>query len=142
MRFKIRFKMQKHLLHRNLISKGVVSTPLKISGRTTPGHIYAHSICPQLAAVVAAPCHLNNIATNIRSRAKTLLTVGEIYEQLMHIASPMLTVFSALVSMAPPFCACRHLEKDILTALYPYHLLVSARVVPGSWPVKSLRVAA
>jgi hypothetical protein len=76
--------------------------------------VIAHLICPRPAAVVAAPCHLNNIATNIRAHAESLPTVGEICEQLMHVALPMLTTFSALVSMAPPSRACRHLEKDIL----------------------------
>jgi hypothetical protein len=69
----------------------------KILGRATPGHRYAHLICPRPAAVVAAPCHLNNIATNIPARAEILLTVGEICEQLMHFTSPMLMTFSALV---------------------------------------------
>jgi hypothetical protein len=46
---------------------------------------------------MAAPYHLNNIATNIHVRAEKLLTVHEICDQLMHITSPILTTFSGLV---------------------------------------------
>jgi hypothetical protein len=91
-----------------------VCEKFEILARPNPGHTYAHSTCHQPAAVVAAPPHLNNIATNIHTRAETLLTGGAICEQLMHITSPMLTTFSALVRTAPPSCACRRLETDIL----------------------------
>jgi hypothetical protein len=57
--------------------------------------MYGHPICPRPAVVVAAPCHLDNIATNIH--AQTLLTVGEICEQLMHVTLPMFTTFLALI---------------------------------------------
>jgi hypothetical protein len=57
---------------------------------------------------------MNDIATNIHVRFETLLTAGAICEQLMHITSPIVTIFSALVRTASPSCACRHLEKYIL----------------------------
>jgi hypothetical protein len=64
---------------------------------TTPGHIYARSICPRPAAVAAAPCHLKYIAINSHVPAETLLTVGDFGEHLMPVTSPILTTFSALV---------------------------------------------
>jgi hypothetical protein len=56
-----------------------------------------NSICLRPAVVAAAPCHLNNIATNIHVRAQTLLTVCEICEQLMHVTWPILTTFLSLI---------------------------------------------
>jgi hypothetical protein len=59
--------------------------------------MYAHPICPRPAVVVAAPCDLNNIATDIHVRGQTLLTVGETCEPLMHVTSPILATFLALI---------------------------------------------
>jgi hypothetical protein len=55
----------------------MVCQNLEILGQPNPGHVYAHPICPRPAVVVAALCHLNNIAINIHARAQTLQAVGQ-----------------------------------------------------------------
>jgi hypothetical protein len=52
---------------------------------------------PRSAIVAAAPCPLNDTATDIHAGAETSLTAGKVCEQLMHVTSPMLATFWAMV---------------------------------------------